>query len=208
MVTPMRWLAAAGVLLLLLLGSDAAAQTTSGTISGHVVDSQGLAVAGATITAASPNLQGTRTVKSSSNGDYVITLLPPGTYSVSAELNGFETQQQTLALAPTQTVALNFTMAPGRIAETIDVVAPTADIMTQTAQVATNFTQALINLLPTPRSIDSVLLLASAVHPSGPGGAFSVAGAMSFESLFLVNGVTVNENVRGQPLPLIIEDAI
>ena len=31
---------------------------------------------------------------------------------------------------------------------------------------------------------------------------------MSFESLFLVNGVVVNENVRGQPNPLYIEDAV
>ena len=31
---------------------------------------------------------------------------------------------------------------------------------------------------------------------------------MSFENLWLVNGVVINENLRGQPLNLFIEDAI
>ena len=50
--------------------------------------------------------------------------------------------------------------------------------------------------------------MAPAVHPSGPSGAYSIAGAMSFESLFMVNGVNVNENIRGQAINLYIEDAI
>ena len=36
------------------------AQSTTGTISGRVVDAQGLGVPGVTITATSPNLQGSR----------------------------------------------------------------------------------------------------------------------------------------------------
>src|SRR5262249_42604916 len=68
--------------------------------------------------------------------------------------------------------------------------------------------QDTINQLPTNRSIDSTLLMAPAVHPTGPGGAYSIGGATSFESLFLVNGVTVNENLRGQAIDLYIEDAI
>src|SRR5207253_8197626 len=38
--------------------------------------------------------------------------------------------------------------------------------------------------------------------------AYSVSGAASFETLFMVNGVSVNENLRGQPIPLYIEDAV
>src|SRR6185312_16471759 len=54
----------------------------------------------------------------------------------------------------------------------------------------------------------AVLLMAPAVHPSGPSGAYSIAGAASFESLFMVNGVNVSENLRGQALNLYIEDAV
>ena len=38
--------------------ASVSAQSTTGTISGRVVDAQGLSVPGATVTAASPNLQG------------------------------------------------------------------------------------------------------------------------------------------------------
>src|SRR5204863_4383720 len=91
---------------------------------------------------------------------------------------------------------------------TVNVVGRSADVLTQTSQVATNFKQELIATLPTTRSLDAVLLLAPAVHPSGPGGNYSIAGAMSFESLFMVNGVDVNENIRGQANALYIEDAV
>src|SRR5439155_10119136 len=40
------------------------------------------------------------------------------------------------------------------------------------------------------------------------GGAYSIAGAMSFETLFMINGVSVSDNLRGQPYDLYIEDAI
>src|SRR6185295_19575902 len=39
-------------------------------------------------------------------------------------------------------------------------------------------------------------------------GAYSIAGAMSFETLYMVNGVNVSENLRGQAFDLYIEDAI
>ena len=53
------------------------------------------------------------------------------------------------------------------------------------------------------------MIMAPGVHPTGPSGNFSVAGAMSFDNLYLVNGVTVNENLRGQAQQnLVIEDAI
>ena len=123
-------------------------------------------------------------------------------------LSGFGRQQRTLAVAPTQTVPLNVTLGLATLDETVNVVGKAADVLTQTAQVATNFPQELVAMLPTNRDINSVLLMAPAVHPSGPGGNYSIAGAMSFESLYLVNGVTVNENLRGQAFNIYIEDAI
>jgi hypothetical protein len=99
-------------------------------------------------------------------------------------------------------------MGPAAITETVNVVGRAADVLTQTSQVATNFKQDLIQTLPTTRDINATLLMAPAVHASGPAGAFSISGSMSFESLFLINGVNVNENTRGQPLSPYIEDAI
>jgi hypothetical protein len=191
----------------LLIAHRLAAQTTNGTIQGRVVDSQGLPVPGVTVAVASTSLQGSRLVTTSENGDYIVTLLPPGTYSVSFEISGFETQRRTVNLAPTQLVPLEVTLGVAPLAETVTIQGR-ADVLTKTAQVATNFKQELMSALPTTRSIDASMLLAPSVHPTGPNGAYSVSGSMSFETLFLVNGATVNDNLRGQPLPLYVEDAI
>src|SRR5262245_23327440 len=87
---------------MLAVASLASAQTTTGTISGRVIDAQQLPVPGVTVNAESDNLQGIRTTVTSENGDYIITLLPSGVYKLSFELSGFERQQRTVTLAPTQ----------------------------------------------------------------------------------------------------------
>ena len=191
-----------------IFAGAAAAQATSGTITGRVVDNQNLAVPGVTVTVEGPNLQGALSAITSENGDYIVPQLPAGSYTVRFDLSGFGRQQRTVSVAPTQTVPLNVTLGIASLDETVNVVGKAADILTQTAQVATNFQQELIAMLPTNRDINSVLLMAPAVHPSGPGGNYSIAGAMSYESLYLVNGVTVNENLRGQAFNVYIEDAI
>jgi Carboxypeptidase regulatory-like domain/TonB dependent receptor len=192
----------------LLIARLAAGQTTSGTVTGHIVDTQGLPLPGVTVTVEGRNLQRAVIAISSEHGDYVIPHLPPGSYEISFELSGFERQQRMVNVAPTQRLPINITMGPAVVAETIDVVGRTADVLTQTALVATNFKQDFVSTLPTTRDINAIVLRAPAVHPSGPSGAYSFAGSMSFESLYMVNGVTVNENVRGQANTLYIEDAI
>src|SRR5215467_3542745 len=132
------WLVA---VTLLGVAGAAAAQTTNGTISGHVADAQGFALPGVTVNASSPNLQGVRTVVTSEIGDYVIPLLPPGVYTLSFELSGFEKVTKEGTLAPTQTLPIDASLGVAAVAVTVDVVGRTADILTQTAQVATNFKQ-------------------------------------------------------------------
>ena len=138
----------------------------------------------------------------------MLSLLPAGTYTLSFELSGFQVVNKTAALAPTQNLPINAQLGAASVTETVTVVGRTADVLTQTATVATNFKQDLIATLPTNRDINAVLLMSPSVHASGPGGNYSIAGAMSFESLFLINGVNVNETVRGQALSPYIEDAI
>jgi outer membrane receptor for ferrienterochelin and colicin len=190
------------------LPAAASAQSTTGTISGRVTDAQELPLPGVTVTVESPNLQGVRSAVTSDNGDYILTLLPSGAYTVSFELSGFERQRRTVNVAPTQTVPVDARLGVAALTETVQVTARAADVLTQTAQVATNFSQELISTLPTNRDLNAILLLAPSAHPTGPAGNWSIAGSMSFENLFMINGVSVNENLRGQANTLYIEDAI
>ena len=196
------------VVCLILPVAPVAAQSTTGTISGQVSDSQGLPLPGVTVTATSPNLQGVRETVTSENGDFILPLLPSGTYQLVFDLAGFQRHERSVALAPTQVLPLQIELGVAALSETIQVVGRTADVLTQTSQVATNFNQDLMSTLPTQRDYRAVMLMAPAVHPTGPSGNFSVAGSMSFENLYMVNGVSVNENLRGQAQDLVIEDAL
>jgi hypothetical protein len=196
-----------GLALGLICGHMAAAQTTNGTITGRVTDSQGLPVPHVTVNVTSSSVPGTRFTETSENGDYIITTLPSGTYTLSFELAGFETQQRTVTLAPTQVLPLKITLGVAQVSESVSVVGD-ANVPTNTGMVAIKYKQDLISALPTNRSIDSTLLQAPAIHPTGPGAAYSINGSMSFEPLYLVNGATVNENLRGQPLTMYVEDSI
>lgn len=123
---------------LALVAPSAFSQTNpTGTLSGKVVDPQGLAVPGVTVTAEAPTLQGARTATTSVNGDYIITFLPPGDYTVTFELSGFATVKETVRLAGSASIPLNATMVLPTLTESVTVVGQAAGEFNQTALVAT-----------------------------------------------------------------------
>ncbi|MEP7305302.1 MAG: TonB-dependent receptor [Acidobacteriota bacterium] len=193
---------------LFLAAGVGSGQTTTATVTGRVLDEQRFSLSGVTVNVESPNLQGIASTITSANGDYLVGLLPPGVYTLTFQLSGFERQRKVVSLAPTQTLPLNIVMGLAKLAEDVVVVANSVNVLTQTPQVATIFKQDTIATLPTNRDISVPLLIAPGVHPSGPAGNYSIMGAMSFESRYMVNGATINENQRGQPNNLYIEDAI
>src|SRR5262245_48073806 len=135
--------------IILLAAVPLWAQTVpTGTISGKVVDSDGLATPGVTVTAESPALQGSRTVNSSANGDYIIPFLPAGDYTVTFTLTGFKTVKQTARVSPSESVSVNPTMTVSTVSETITVVGQTNSEFGQSAEVATNFKSDLMDKLP------------------------------------------------------------
>src|SRR6185295_20143747 len=82
------------VLLVLCLCSAAVpalaqSQASTGQIAGIVTDSQGAAIAKATVTANNTQTGLSRSSTSNDDGLYAILLLPPGMYNVSAEASGF-----------------------------------------------------------------------------------------------------------------------
>jgi hypothetical protein len=185
------------------------AQTNpTGTISGKVTDQDGLPVPGATVTVQSPALQGTRSATTSANGDYIIPFLPAGDYEVTTQLTGFKTIKQSARVSPTASVTVSPSLTVSTVSETVTVTGHVEEEFGQKATVATNFKQDLIDKLPTSRRFVDAAQLTPGVQNTGPNGGLAINGAMSFESLYVVNGVVVNENIRGQPNVLFIEDAL
>src|SRR5713101_3572955 len=81
----------ASSLLLTVVGH---AQVTTGTFLGTVRDSSGAAISGAQVTARNLQTGLTRTVLTSSDGDYSINLLQVGDYSLRVEFAGFNADER------------------------------------------------------------------------------------------------------------------
>ncbi|MGN6183704.1 MAG: TonB-dependent receptor, partial [Thermoanaerobaculia bacterium] len=192
--------------LVFVFAFSAFAQGTTGMLTGTVT-SGGNPLPGVTVTVTSPVLQGSRTAVTNDAGGYSFPALPPGVYNVAFELSGMQhvTKRVTVGLA--QTNRADIELAMSSVAESLTVTASAAPAV-ETTEVATNFLTEQINQLPTGRTIDDITRLAAGVNEAGPNNQITISGANSYDNLFLVDGVIVNENLRGQPNPLYIEDAI
>jgi len=174
------------------------------------VTADGASLPGVSVTVTSPSLQGMRSTVTTQTGDYLIALLPPGEYTAKFELSGMATASRKVVLSAANTDRIDIEMRPAAVSEAIVVTAETpVTAPIESTQISTNFKQDLIEALPMDRTIRATTLLSPGVNNNGPsGGNIMISGAMSFDSLYLVNGAIVNENLRGQPLSLFIEDAI
>src|SRR5215468_9565905 len=70
--------------------SPSHAQTTTGTFLGFVTDAQGAVIGGAKVTAINEGTGLTRTVTTNSSGEYLISLLPVGRYTLKFEAEKFK----------------------------------------------------------------------------------------------------------------------
>src|SRR6185436_860142 len=198
-------------LALLLTALPMLAQIPTGTVSGKVTSAEGEALPGVTVTVSSPNLQGTRDAVTSETGEYNIPLLPPGDYEVSFELEGFSNPKRSLKVSAAQTQRLDAELSNAAVSEEI-VVTGTYETISTSPEASTTYEKEFVEELPMERNIRETVLLTPGVSATGPGNprtrGITIAGSQSYENLFLVNGVAITENLRGQPFDLFIEDAI
>ncbi len=152
------------LMIVLLLTPLAFSQSReTGSITGTVTDESGSPLPGVTVTISSPSLMGTRSAVTDARGVYRFPALPPGTYTVKAELQGFATVVHSdIRLTTTVTLTVDIVMKPAALAEEVTVVAkaPTVDVKsTETASVSlsnellrnipySQFTADIVNMAP------------------------------------------------------------
>lgn len=144
-----RWCVALLVILCQVGVARAQSRATTADLSGTVVDQSKAVLPGATVTATNVATNQSRTAVTEADGRYAIPALPPGTYTVKAELPGFVAQvHEGLVLSLGASVDLDFTLAVAGTAEEVTVTgeAPLVDVQ-QTA-VSTVVSQQQIESLP------------------------------------------------------------
>src|SRR5687768_4530589 len=117
-----------GVLLIVGLGviapEVAAAQVSSGQISGRVTDASGAVLPGVTVTATQVETQLVRTTVTNDVGAFTLPNLPLGPYRLEASLQGFQTFVQSgITIQVNANLVVDPTLRLGDIAETITVTA-------------------------------------------------------------------------------------
>jgi hypothetical protein len=179
----------------------------SGTLAGRATDEQGVSLPGVSVTTTSPALQGSRTAVTNANGNYTFPQLPPGEYAVKFDLSGFQTVTLPTKVSSGQEVAVNARLQLVGVTGAVTVVAQ-SETVSQSSQATTTYSTDVLDKLPVTRTILSSVYLTPGMNQNGPNGAVTIGGAMSFDSTFTVNGVNIQDNVRGTPTALFIEDAI
>ena len=133
MTTLSRLLAALAVTLVAV---PTFAQQTTGTIAGRVLDPQGTAVPGATITATDAATGLIRSDVSDNDGLYRLNAMPVGSYDVVAELSGFtRLERRDIVVDVSETTNLNLMLRLAPVAETVTVVGDTPLIPTTSSSV-------------------------------------------------------------------------
>ncbi len=183
------------ILALTLLASPAAAQLT-GRLAGQVTDADGAPLPGATVTVNSPNLMGSRTEFTGVDGGFGFRILPPGVYTVQAELEGFVSQQRSeVEVRLSRVTEIQFSMAMGEFSEEVTVVAETPVVDPE--QVSTSQTFGVEYLKKASigsanRSYQSVLTQAAGV---AGGSNPNVYGSTLGENAFYIDGIDSTDPV-------------
>ena len=126
----------------------AAAQVQTGTLFIKVVDDQGGAVPGATVTLTSPVLPRPLVGVTDTVGVYRFTALTVGTYTAKTTLSGFQTvSREGIVILQNSTVSIDVAMKVGSVSEDVTVSAsPVFD--TKSATVASNLDAMLLDTTP------------------------------------------------------------
>ncbi len=190
-----------------LFATSVMAQTSStGNIEGVVIDQNGAAVPGVTVTVTSPQLLRAQTSVTDSEGRYRILNLPPGKYSVVIEESGgfgkFEQANVDVNLSSTSNVTV--TLAPKGTAVTIDVTASSgATVDTANNTTGSNVSTDQFSNFPTGRTVQSLYTIAPTATRSGLRDASgrdrdpSVGGSSGPENNYILDGVNATDPAFG-----------
>ena len=146
---PIKLVAGALALCVMLAASGSAfAQSDLGKISGFIKDPSGAAVPNAKVTVRSQSGGVERQSMTNESGYYVITNIPAGFYTMTAEAPGFQRYESTNnKLDPAADLVIGATVTVGSNTETIEVSASTVQLQTESASVQKLVTREQIDSL-------------------------------------------------------------
>jgi hypothetical protein len=140
---------AAAILLLAVCGTTVHAQTPSGEISGLAVDASGLPVPGVRVTLVNQETNTIRDAHTNEAGVYVIPAIPPGVYTLKAELAGFRSvERRDIEVQVGSAHRIPLSLEAGDLQEIVQVAGRAPLLQTETASIGTVIDNRTIVALP------------------------------------------------------------
>jgi hypothetical protein len=193
----------------LLVAAPGFAQVQKGSITVTVIDADGAALPGATVSAEAPDALTRRSTVTDEKGQAELPALDPSArYSVTVELEGFgPAKAENVLVKSGQTSPVRVPLSIAAVTESINVTgeAPLVDVTS--AQTGQDVTLELTESLPTGRSYQSYLQLVPGVLPSSTGNPAARAGVnfsdvngvvgQSSDNVYYVEGINVTDRYTG-----------
>ncbi len=178
-----------------------AAQSSTGTISGIVTDPTGATITEAEVIVVNDATRVQVSGKTNSEGIYVVSNLPPGSYRVQVAKVGFKTIiKPDIVINIQDALAINFALPLGALSEIVTIQGGAPLVNTESATVGTVIDREFVDNLPlNGRSFNTLLQLTPGVviAPSSTSspGQFSISGQRTSANDFTVDGVSANFGV-------------
>jgi len=193
-------------LYVLLTAIPTHAQTGDGSLRGYLKDEQGGALPGATVTATSPALLAPVVAVSTSEGFYRLINLPPGTYTITAQLDGFAIyRREGILMRAGSTFTVDIDMRLGSLEESVTVSGASPMVETSSPSSTLNITGDLVRAAPVTamRLFTDVVEMAPGVNSrnvtSNPGRAMYFHGAHLYSHAFQLDGAPAASYYDGSP---------
>jgi hypothetical protein len=183
-------------ILALCAAVPAAAQTSgNGNIAGHVTDTTGAAVPGATVIVTNTDTGVVRTLTTNSGGDYSAPFLLPGHYDVLASAPSFgKVDHKNILLTVGEVLAIDAKLPSASVTTAVEVVAEAPILDLDKTEVSQTLDQALVGSLPVAtRNWDEFVLLTPNVTPDGTSGLISFHGISGLYNQNYVDGANNNQ---------------
>lgn len=193
---------AMGILVMCFFASPwLRAQIESGSITGQVTDSQGAAVADATVTVTKVGTGISVLTKTNNNGSFGFSTLHPSQYKVTVQKEGFKAEvNPDVDLHVQDKLSVNFTLTVGSSNETITVSASSGANLETSAAVTTTVDRQFVENMPlNGRSFQALIALTpgnvTAKTYYTNSGQFSVNGQRTDANYFSIDGVSANVGI-------------
>jgi len=195
--------------LLAAAAVPARAQQFTGGVRGAVKDANGV-IPGATVTLTNDATNASREVVTNEVGQYNFPAVPPGTYTLAAQITGYKKyQSRGLVVGTQQFLTVDVTLEVGALEESITVTGQTPLIDTSTASTGSVLDRQALETLPAPgRNVFLIGVTVPTVMPNGDpqfnrqqdqsnASLISIGGGGIRANNYLVDGVPVTE-LRGR----------